>query len=140
MEPNENFHEDNERINDPSQQNKRKRKRIPRKNSTLRAATLVRSASAQVERHSDRGLANTGTNISYEGPTAPGAGGSVGTGYASGKEAVDETIRTNSDFVQNRAAHPSGRHDVADDASADDNTEEPGFIKGRDNSDTEGNP
>jgi len=74
--------------------------------SALQAASVARSATAQVDAHSNSGLANTGTNISYEGATAPGAGGSVGTGYASGKEAADQKIHTNSDFAQNRGAKP----------------------------------
>jgi len=74
-------------------------------NSALAAAAIGRSATAQVDPHSNSGLANTGTNISYEGPTAPASGGSVGTGYASGKEATGETISANSDFDQNRATH-----------------------------------
>jgi hypothetical protein len=77
-----------------------------RKVSALSAAAVGRSATAQVDHHSNAGLANTGTNISYEGATAPGAGGSVGTGYASGKEATGETIATNSDFEQNRGGKP----------------------------------
>jgi hypothetical protein len=68
-----------------------------RKVGALQAASVGRSATEQVNPHSNSGLANTGTNISYEGPTAPGAGGSVGTGYASGKSAVDPTISTSSD-------------------------------------------
>ena len=52
-------------------------------------------------------LAKTGTNVVYEGATAPGGGGSVGTGYASGKQAVDATISSNSDFAQNRGGSPS---------------------------------
>jgi hypothetical protein len=77
-------------------------------NSALAAASLGRSATAQVTAHSGEGaLAMTGTNVSYEGATAPGAGGSVGTGYASGKQAVDATISANSDFAQNRGGSPS---------------------------------
>ena len=75
--------------------------------SALLAASIGRSATAQVSRHSGSGLASTGTNISYEGATAPGAGGSLGTGFASGKEAVDEMIHTNSDYEQNRGGSPS---------------------------------
>ncbi|MBS1587754.1 MAG: hypothetical protein JSS82_19645 [Bacteroidetes bacterium] len=70
--------------------------------SATYAAGMARSASAQVSHHSDSGLANTGTNISYEGATAPGAGGSAGTGYTSGKEGVDEKIRTDSDYDEAR--------------------------------------
>ena len=67
-------------------------------NNALFAAGMARPATAQVDPHNNSGLANTGTNISYEGATAPGGGGSVGTGYASGKEAVDETMSTSSDY------------------------------------------
>lgn len=74
-------------------------KKTSKGNSALRAAAVGRSAVGHVEAHSNSGLANTGTNISYEGATAPGAGGSVGTGYASGKEAAGETIRTTSEDV-----------------------------------------
>ena len=69
---------------------------------------MGRAATAQVRAHSGDGmLAKTGTNVVYEGATAPGGGGSVGTGYASGKQAVDATISTNSDFAQNRGGSPS---------------------------------
>ena len=77
-------------------------------NSALAAASLGRAATAQVRAHSGDGmLAKTGTNVVYEGATAPGGGGSVGTGYASGKQAVDATISSNSDFAQNRGGSPS---------------------------------
>ncbi len=76
-------------------------------NSLLTAAT-AHSATAQVRRHSGGGLlASTGTNVSYEGATAPGAGGSVGTGFASGQPATGEKITVNSDFVQNRGGTPA---------------------------------
>jgi hypothetical protein len=82
--------------------------------SALKAASLGRSATAQVTHHSGEGaLAMTGTNVSYEGATAPGAGGSVGTGYASGKQAVDATISTNSDYEQNRSGSPSKKEKAA---------------------------
>jgi hypothetical protein len=75
-----------------------------RKVSALVAASIGRSATAQVRRHIHASFDQTGTNVSYEGATAPGAGGSVGTGYASGQAALDEHIRTNPDFVQ-RPSH-----------------------------------
>lgn len=87
------------RSDDKNKQHKKKH------NSALAAAAIGRSATAQVDPHSNSGLANTGTNISYEGPTAPAAGGSVGTGYASGKEATGGKISANSDYDQNRATH-----------------------------------
>lgn len=45
-------------------------------------------------RRSSGNLGNTGTNVSYEGPTAPGSGGSAGTGYASGQDATGARITT----------------------------------------------
>jgi len=92
--------------------------------SALRAASLGRSATAQVDAHSNSGLANTGTNISYEGATAPGSGGSVGTGYASGKEATGEKISTNSDYEQNRGGSPSKAKNKAKEADEDPEDEE----------------
>lgn len=56
-------------------------------------------------------LGNTGTNISYEGATAPAGGGSVGTGYASGQEATgaDTTQTSGSNEVhENRENKTSG--------------------------------
>ena len=104
------FPEDNARISRTKDTGPEKVQKSGRKKSSaLEAASLGRSATEQVRRHNVRDLANTGTNISYEGATAPGAGGSVGTGYASGKEAVDEKMRTNSDYEQNRAGRPTGR-------------------------------
>jgi len=48
---------------------------------------------ARSNRHTDT-LSNTGTNISYEGNTAPAGGGSVGTGQASGQDAVGARLTT----------------------------------------------
>ena len=81
----------------------------PKKGSSaLAAASVGRSATEQVHTHSHAGnYANTGTNVSYEGATSPGGGGSVCTGYATGQEATGATIRVNSDFEQNRGGSPS---------------------------------
>ncbi len=80
----------------------------------IATAAVAHSATAQVRRRSGGDLlASTGTNVSYEGATAPGAGGSVGTGYASGQPATGEKITVNSDFVQNRGGNPAkGKKDV----------------------------
>jgi len=67
-------------------------------NNALYAASMGRAATAQVDPHSNSGLANTGTNISYEGPTAAGSGGSMGTGYASGQSAAGSSITTDTDY------------------------------------------
>jgi hypothetical protein len=46
----------------------------------------------------------------------PGSGGSAGAGFSPGKDAVDETLSTNSDYEQNRAgkASLSGRDNSVD--------------------------
>ena len=92
-------------------------KRKRRKSSALLAASLGRSATAQVHRNSRDQLAATGTNISYEGATAPGGGGSVGTSFASGKEALGETMHTSSDYeIGHLGAHkPSEPENKQDD-------------------------
>jgi hypothetical protein len=69
-------------------------------NNALYAAGMGRPATAQVNPHHTEDLASTGTNVSYEGPTAPGAGGSVGTGYASGQAATGASIASSSDYDQ----------------------------------------
>lgn len=51
------------------------------------------TSAARSNRHTDT-FSNTGTNTSYEGNTAPAAGGSVGTGQASGQNAVGARITT----------------------------------------------
>ena len=52
---------------------------------------------ARAHRHTDQ-WSNQGTNISYEGATAPGGGGSVGTGQASGQDAVGARISSNDEY------------------------------------------
>lgn len=74
------------------------RKRGSRKVSALVAASMGRSAVAAVRHHTHASFDMTGTNVSYEGATAPGAGGSVGNGYGSGQEALDAPLRIISDF------------------------------------------
>ncbi len=69
-------------------------------NNALYAASMGRAATAQVDHHNTRDLAQTGTNISYEGPTAPGGGGSAGSGYTSGQSGADTSISTDSDYDQ----------------------------------------
>lgn len=93
------------RKNPAEQYNKKQEKKKKKKglhNDALYAASMGRPATGQVDPHSNRGLANTGTNISYEGPTSPGSGGSVGTGYSSGKSAVEPRISTDSDYERAR--------------------------------------
>lgn len=89
-------------------------------NNALYAASMGRAATAQVDPHSNRGLANTGTNISYEGPTAAGAGGSVGSGYTSGQSGADSSISTNSDYDQ---AAIGGKHLKPEDSGLEAATE-----------------
>lgn len=106
----------------PGQENNKdakKKKKGGIHNNALYAASMGRAATAQVDPHSDRDLANTGTNISYEGATAPGAGGSVGSGYASGKSAAESSISTDSDYDQARVG--KGNKEENDEASAPSN-------------------
>jgi hypothetical protein len=88
-------------------------------NNALYAASMGRPATAQVNPHHTDDLANTGTNVSYEGPTAPGSGGSTGTGYTSGQADTGSTLATSSDYDQAAV----GKHfdkaegdDIADEA------------------------
>ena len=96
--------------NNPKGEDENKSSQKKNGSSALQAASMGRSATAQVDAHSNSGLANTGTNISYEGPTAPGAGGSVGIGYASGKEATGEKIATNTDYDKNRGGRATEKN------------------------------
>lgn len=55
--------------------------------------SIISSPTGNVKaRHKTESWGNTGTNISYEGQTAPGGMGSVGTGQASGQDATGATI------------------------------------------------
>jgi hypothetical protein len=79
-----------------------------KKTRRVTAATLdaiINSPVQAVRSHLHRGdWSHTGTNISYEGTTAPGSGGSVGTGEASGQDAVGARISTRdeSDFASHK--------------------------------------
>ncbi len=69
-------------------------------------------------RHShSTSAANTGTNVIYEGQTAPGGGGSVGTGEASGQSATGQSITT--DGAYEAAQEGTNNHPE----STDSNTE-----------------
>lgn len=65
--------------------------------SAARLDSIISSPTdaARSHRHTDT-WSNQGTNTSYEGATAPGGGGSVGTGQASGQDAVGARISTTS--------------------------------------------
>ena len=88
-------------------------------NNALYAAGMGRPATAQVDPHSNSGLAQTGTNISYEGATAAGSGGSSGTGYTSGQADTGASISTDTDFDQAAVSKHfdkvEGDDDVTDD-------------------------
>jgi hypothetical protein len=58
------------------------------------------TSAARSHKHTDT-WSNQGTNISYEGATAPGSGGSVGTGQASGQDATGARVSTsaNDDYA-----------------------------------------
>lgn len=87
-------------------------------NNALYAASMGRPATAQVNPHSTDDLANTGTNVWYEGPTAPGAGGSAGTGYTSGQAGTGASIATPSDYdeaaIGKHFDKPEGNDNITD--------------------------
>jgi hypothetical protein len=89
--------EDNRKLGPEQEQNQEhhdKRKKS-RSGSAANLDSIMRSATDAARSHRHHTTwSNTGTNISYEGPTAPGAGGSVGTGMASGQDAVGARIIT----------------------------------------------
>ena len=95
-------------------------------NNALYAASLGRAATAQVSHHSSRGLAQTGTNVSYEGATAPGGG--VGSGYSSGQSAAESRISSPSDYDRAAVGKKHGKHEddghSQKDGAADLNKEE----------------
>lgn len=94
-------------------------------NNALYAASMGRPATAQVNPHDNSGLAQTGTNVSYEGPTAPGSGGSQSIGYTSGQPDTPSTIQTSSDYDQAAI----GKH--FDKAEGDDNVTDGGQDAGQ---------
>ncbi len=98
-------------------------------NNALYAAGMGRAATAQVDPHSNSGLAQTGTNISYEGPTAAGAGGSMGSGYTSGQPGTSPSIATDSDYEQAAV----GKH--FDKAEGEDNVTDENTVNESDNAD-----
>ena len=90
-----------EKMNTSSGQNKHEEQNEKKggiHNNALYAASMGRPATAQVDPHSNAGLAQTGTNNSYEGPLGAGSGGAAGTGYTSGQPATGARIATDSDY------------------------------------------
>ena len=69
-------------------------------NNALYAASMGRPATAAVDPHSDSSLAQTGTNVSYEGATGMGGAGSVGTGYTSGQSGTGASTVDRADYDQ----------------------------------------
>ena len=92
---------ESEQNKNPEQGKNKKRKRSGRA-ANIDAIITSATEAARSHRHTDT-WSNQGTNISYEGPTAPGAGGSVGTGLASGQDATGAHIYTD-DAYQHAAA------------------------------------
>lgn len=81
--------------------------------------SIIGSATENVRsRRSDATWSNTGTNISYEGQTAPAGGGSVGTGESSGQSATGSRISTSDEYEAGRAEHPNDDEDHQKDESA----------------------
>lgn len=104
----------------------------PKKHSSAASldSIITGATDAVHSRHTSSNLGNTGTNISYEGATAPGGSGSVGTGYSSGQDATGATINTEgeNDFVRDHK-----RKDELEKTDEEDEEKEQG-------NDTLGNP
>lgn len=90
--------------------NNREKKENGKKKSHSSAANIdaiITSATdaARSHRHTDT-WSNQGANISYEGATSPAGGGSVGTGQASGQDAVDARIEAPDPVIhQHKSSH-----------------------------------
>lgn len=133
---NSRFPEDEKRVNETPQQDDASRTNdTPQRKKTSTAANIdaiISSATDNVRARRHRtNWSNTGTNISYEGPTAPGGGGSVGTGQASGQNAVGARISTDSDYGKAHIEHPhKGQEENKDNGTfpEDDRSEEKDII------------
>ncbi|HTM66254.1 MAG TPA: hypothetical protein VL093_08040 [Flavipsychrobacter sp.] len=91
---------------------------------------------ARSHRHTDQ-WSSQGTNISYEGATAPGGGGSVGTGYASGQDAVG--ARVSADDESDFAVHEHTKDTTSENKDIDEDLTRPEDRQSK-NEDTIGNP
>jgi len=82
-------------------------------------------------------LGNTGANTSYEGATAPGGGGSAGTGYTSGQSGTGASISSDSD-----TAYVHGSEHSHNDDETVDNEKDPASANRQSpqENDTLGNP
>lgn len=92
------------------EQNKQDKQTDIKNNNASVIDGIIESPTQNVRsRRSSLNMGNTGTNISYEGATAPGAGGSVGTGESSGKSATGATIHTPDSTEEGRIEHPTNK-------------------------------
>lgn len=79
----------------PQDENARQHEQKDKKMTASQLDAITNNPTESVRsRRTGDSLSNTGTNITYEGATAPAGGGSVGTGQASGKDATDPRIAT----------------------------------------------
>lgn len=134
---NSRFPEDEKRVNDKPQKDdaNERTEDTPQRKKTSTAASIdaiITSATDNVRARRHRSdWSHTGTNISYEGPTAPGSGGSVGTGQASGQNAVGARISTDSEYDKAQIEHSNkGKENEKNDTAfpEDDRAEEKDII------------
>jgi len=93
-------------------------------NNALFAASMGRAATAPVDPHDTSGLAQTGTNTSYEGAIASGGGGSAGSGFTSGQSGVETSISSTSDYGQTIMGKTMNASDKQADESIDEINEQ----------------
>lgn len=90
--------------------------------SALGAAAVGRSATdairSQLSGSSGR-MANTGTNVSYEGPTT--VGGGLGTGYTSGQSGINSNLSTHSAYQDADLGKESKNHKENKEQNEDEN-------------------
>jgi hypothetical protein len=77
-------------------------------------------------RQSSGNMGSTGTNVSYEGATAPGGAGSAGTGYGSGQDATGAGINEGNedDLIREEKRKDEKDEDEDDADNAEDKDDE----------------
>ncbi len=119
MEPNKKNEEQNK-----AQQPEQDKQEQPGTAAAKAAAldSIIGSPSENVRaKRSDATWSNTGTNISYEGQTAPAGGGSVGTGESSGQSATGSSINAADEYESGRLGHTEEETDGSETTKKDDN-------------------
>lgn len=129
--------EEQEEQDDPKQETTEKKSHSTAASIDAIISSPTQNVRSRLSGSSGR-LANTGTNITYDGPTAPGGGGSVGTGYSSGNSATGAGLSSDaSEEARNNATEKqqtNAKENENDDKSSNEDK------RPEDREDTIGNP